>query len=82
MSTVNDDLGAGRAVTLVHHVRTSAAARHDKDHGPKTREALLDPWDKTTDTINAVVWPTSPAAKFQAEDVAFGAYPGRIPDYL
>ena len=56
-------------------------ARHDKDQGPKTREALLRLWDETTETINAV-WPTIPAARFQAEDVAFGAYPGRIPEFL
>jgi uncharacterized damage-inducible protein DinB len=56
-------------------------ARHDKNQGPQTREALLRMWDETTETINSV-WPTIPAERFQAEDVAFGAYPGRIPDFL
>jgi uncharacterized damage-inducible protein DinB len=55
--------------------------RHETDKGPRTREELLRLWDATTETINAV-WPAIPTTRFQAEDVAFGQYPGRVHDFL
>jgi len=72
---------AGAGVRGVANGEWRNVARHDRDQGPKTREELLRQWDETTATIDAV-WPTIPLPRFQAEDTAFGQYPGRIPEFL
>jgi len=44
---------------------------------PTSRAALLAEWDETTAEIDRL-WPTIPAERFQAHDVAFGQWPGPI----
>ena len=40
---------------------------------PKTKEELLQLWDKTTEIIDEL-WPQIPEARFQEVDLAFGQY--------
>nr|WKN38074.1 DinB family protein [Tunicatimonas sp. TK19036] len=40
---------------------------------PKTKEELLQLWDKTTEQIDEL-WPQIPAERFREVDVAFGQY--------
>lgn len=48
---------------------------------PTSKEELLEKWDETTDSLNAL-WPQVPPQRFQEKDVAFGLYEGTIHSFL
>ncbi|MBC9797044.1 DinB family protein [Sinomicrobium weinanense] len=68
-------------ITIAHPgiVGVATGKWEQLDHGtaPKTKEGLLELWDKTTEQIDTY-WPQISPQRFQETDVAFGQYENQI----